>query len=57
MKVKCILSHEKPAGVFYEEGAVYEMEKYDKRYFKPVRDTETEKAPVGKSKKTKQMYN
>lgn len=40
MQVKCILSHERPAGVFYEEGKVYELNQYDKRFFEAVSDEE-----------------
>lgn len=40
MKVKCIVSHEKieENGKFtrYQAGKIYELEKYNKKYFVPV---------------------
>ncbi|MBU1864254.1 MAG: hypothetical protein KKH94_11365 [Candidatus Omnitrophica bacterium] len=36
MKVKCILSHEKPLGRKFEKGKEYERDIYNPRFFTPV---------------------
>lgn len=36
MRVKCILGHEKPIGIKYEAGKVYEKDIYDPRFFVPI---------------------
>ena len=63
MKVKCILSHEKPMGNLYEAGKIYEMDEYEERFFVPVEEKKEKKDEVveaqphtDKEKKGK-MYN
>jgi len=64
MKVKCILSHEKPMGRVFKAGKVYELAEYENRFFVPVEQPVTENGDgvnktekKGRKYKKTEMYN
>lgn len=60
MKVKCILSHEKPMGRVFRAGEVYDLYEFEERFFVPVEKVEKEPETAAKKKtgkKKKELYN